>query len=72
MLKNATTLLAAFGLFLAPTLIAQTTASPAACPTTVSCLKAPEPSAVPELIVYIAAIGGGYWLLRRKRKPVQQ
>jgi|HubBroStandDraft_4_1064222.scaffolds.fasta_scaffold43987_2 hypothetical protein len=73
MLKTANTLLAAFGLFLAPTLIAGGISAPApksTCTAAVPC-KTPEPGPVPELVLSLAGIGAGYTLLCWKRKPVQ-
>lgn len=76
MLKTAKTLVAAFGLFLAPTLIAGGISAPPPPPKSSTCTaavpcKTPEPGAVPELVLSLAGIGAGYTLLCRKRKPVQ-
>jgi hypothetical protein len=77
MLKVTTTLLAAFVLFLGPTLSAQmlgpaTPPQPPKhpCATAVGC-STPEPGNVSELVLCLAGIGTGCWLLRRKIRPVQ-
>jgi hypothetical protein len=65
MLKTTATLLGASGLFLVSTLIA------APEPTPVPIARVPEPGAVPELVLCLAAVGAGYWLLRRKWKATE-
>lgn len=59
-MTKTTTLLAAFGLSLAQTLIANP--GPPALP---------EPSALPEFFLCLAVIGAGYWIWRRTRKLVR-
>ncbi len=65
MLKTATRLITAFVLLLAPAM-----ATPIPCPTAVGACGVPEPSAVPELGLYLAGIAVAYWLLSRNRKPI--
>jgi hypothetical protein len=67
MRKTAAKVISTLGLLAIPALNAAPVSS--VCASAVPC-KAPEPSAVPELCLSLAAIGIGYWLWRRSRKPV--
>jgi hypothetical protein len=76
MLKVTTTLLAALALSLGPNLNAQVLGPATPPPSKHPCAAAvgcstPEPSNVSELVLCLAGIGAGYWLLRRKTRPAQ-
>jgi hypothetical protein len=65
-LKTAATMIASLSLFLAPV-----TAGATPCPSTRANCAVPEPSAIPEMGLLLAAIAVGFWLFSRTRKPVQ-
>jgi len=70
-MKTSCELVIALGLILAPGLSA---GSPPTCgphSTNPKCVAAlPEPSPIPELVLSLTAVAGGFWLLRRKTKAV--